>query len=316
MSILGDFSALLRTRICLVSALLVIIAGYLTDRLNVIASSSLRTQTFLDFLFSNPILPFEGIVLGMIIPFSLVAGTYVMNDYFDYQSDLENGRVDRPLVRGEIRMWEAKWLSIILFSCSILISLIMVIIYQLSPLIPLLAVLFIGIGIIYNLGVKKFGIIGHLLISLALVAPISLGVIIVEPISEWVLLNMIILSLFLLFVALGRETIKDILDVKGNHKAGKRSFAILLGLNWAARISGIIFVFGIIIGSLLLFLGFSNNLIYLGGFVAVSALLLWTATMIIRNPDPETATKARIYSRWALWLYILVIFISSFFIIL
>lgn len=311
MSILGDFSALLRTRICLVSALIVIIAGYLTHRLNVVASSSLTAQTFLDYLFNNPILPFEGIVIGMIIPFALVAGTYVMNDYFDYQNDLENGRVDRPLVRGEIRMWEAKWLSIVLFSCSILISLIMVVIYQLSPLIPLLTILFIGIGIIYNLGVKKFGIIGHFMISLALMAPILLGVIIAEPVSEWVLLNMVILSLFFLFVALGRETIKDIIDVKGDRKAGKRSFAISLGLNWAARISGIIFVIGILIGSLLLFLAFSSNLIYLGGFLIVTALLFWTAIMIIRTPDPETAVKARIYSRWALWLYISVIFVAS-----
>ncbi|MFX0125369.1 MAG: UbiA family prenyltransferase, partial [Candidatus Hodarchaeota archaeon] len=159
------------------------------------------------------------------------------------------------------------------------------------------------------------GIIGNVWVSTGYVAPFLMGTLLVGILNDWVFLNIIVICLFILFLALGREVLKDIMDIEGDLETGKRSVAISLGSHWAARISGMIYVVSIFFGSLLLFLGFKNNLIFLTGFILLVVLLIFTTILLIRNPTLETAVKGRKYTRWSLWWATALIYFSSFFIL-
>lgn len=301
MSVLKDISDLLRISLCFLASIVIMIAGYVSYRLNGVSTPDFSPQNFFDFILENEIVPLDGILIGLLAPFSLIAGTHVINDYFDYSNDMLNKRLDRPLVRGTITLKMAKVIGFSFYLLAFLITVIEVIFYDLSPILILITLFFIGIGVGYNLGVKKYGIIGNIWVSTGYVAPFLIGTLLVGILNNWVLLNIIVISLFILSLALGREVLKDIMDIEGDLETGKRSVAISLGPNWAARVSGIVYLISIFFGTLLLFLGFQNNFVFLGGFILLVVLLLVTTVLLIRNPTLETATKGRKYTRWSLW---------------
>ena len=314
MSRIKDFSDLLRISLCFLASLVIMIAGYLSYRLNGVNEVNFSPQNFLEFILKNEIVPINGVLLGLLVPFSMIAGTHVINDYYDYPNDVLNKRFDRPLVRGTIPLNVAKNIAIGFYLLALLVTIIEVVFYSLSPLLILFALFFIGLGVGYNLGVKKYGIIGNAWVSTGYVAPFLMGTLLVGILNEWVLLNIVVICFFILFLALGREILKDIMDIEGDLETGKRSIAITLGSHWAARISGIIYIISIFFGSLLLFLGFRNNLVFLVGFTLLIILLVYTTILLIRDPTLENATKGRKYTRWSLWWATALIYLSSFFI--
>jgi len=225
-----------------------------------------------------------------------------------------NQRLDRPLVRGTISPINARNLTISFYLLAVIITIVDVILFDLSLLLIPITLFFIVWGVGYNIGIKKYGIIGNIWVSSGYVAPFLMGTLIVGITSSWVIQNIIILCLFILFLALGREILKDIMDIEGDLETGKHSVAIVLGPQWAARISGAIYILSIICGGFMIFFGFKNNLIFGAGFMLLAALLIVTTVMLIRNPSLENAIKGRKYTRWSLWWATFLIFISSFFI--
>ncbi|MFX0016284.1 MAG: UbiA family prenyltransferase [Candidatus Hermodarchaeota archaeon] len=314
MSVIKDISDLLRISLCFLASIVIMIAGYLSYRLNGIIKPDFRPQNFVEFILKNEIVPLDGVLLGLIVPFSMIAGTHVINDYFDYSSDVLNHRFDRPLVRGSISLKMARNIAIVFYFLALLITIIEVIFYGLSPLLILCALFFILLGVGYNLGIKDYGIIGNIWVSLGYVAPFLMGTLLIGILNEWVFLNIIVICFFILFLALGREVLKDIMDIEGDLQTGKRSVAISLGPHWAARISGFIYCVSIFFGFLLLFLGFQNNLVFFTGFIILVVLLFVTTILLIRKPTLETAIKGRKYTRWSLWWATALIYLSSFFI--
>lgn len=311
MALLKDISDLLRISLCFLSSIVVLIAGYVTFRLNNIVNQNSSSQNFVQFIFLNDRLPFEGILLGLVIPFLLIAGTHVINDYFDYANDKINQRLDRPLVRGTITPQIAMFLAAIFYLVSFIISILLVVFYNLTFLLILAVLLFIILGVGYNTGIKKYGFIGNLWVSIGYVAPFLMGALLVGIKDNLVILNIIILSCFILSLALGREILKDIMDIKGDLETGKRSVAIILGSRSAAIISGLIYLIGMILGASLLFLAFKNNWIFLPGYALLVLLIIFTLIIVIRDPSLENAIKGRKYTRWSLWWATALIFFSS-----
>lgn len=314
MSVVKDISDLLRISLCILASIVIMIAGYLSYRLNGINIVNFSPQNFLEFILDNEIVPLDGVLLGLLVPFSMVAGTHVINDYFDYSNDLLNQRLDRPLVRGTITLKMAMSIAIGFYLLALIITVIEVRFYGLDPPLILFTLFFIALGVGYNLGVKKYGIIGNIWVSTGYIAPFLMGTLLVGILNNWVLINILVICLFILFLALGREVLKDIMDIEGDLETGKRSIAIALGSHWAARISGLIYLTSIFFGALMLFLGFRDNLVFFLGFILLVSLLLTTTVMLIRNPSLENAIKGRKYTRWSLWWATALIFLSSFFI--
>lgn len=314
MSLIKDLADLMRISLCFLASFVVLLAGYVSYRLNGVLEESFSPQNFIDFIFQNEIVPIEGIFMGLTVPFLLLGGTHTINDYYDFENDKLNQRIDRPLVRGTITPTAAKNLAISFYFLSAIITVVDVILFNLSLLLIPIALFFIVWGVGYNIGIKKYGILGNIWVSSGYVAPFLMGTLIVGITNDWVIQNVVVLCVFILFLALGREILKDIMDIEGDLETGKRSVAIVLGSRWAARISGMIYILSIIFGSVMITLGFKNNLIFVIGFILLAALLIGTTVMLIRNPSLENAIKGRKYTRWSLWWATFLIFISSFFI--
>jgi 4-hydroxybenzoate polyprenyltransferase len=309
-----DISDLLRISLCFLASFVVLLAGYVAYRLNGVQTTSFSPLDFISFILHNELVPIEGILIGIMVPFLLIAGTHVINDYFDYENDLLNKRLDRPLVRGSVSTRTALALALSFYIIALAITIIESLLW--IPIHFIIAsVLFIILGIGYNFGIKKYGFLGNIWVSMGYIMPFLMGTFIVGLVNEWVIINVAVLCLFIFFLALGREVLKDIMDIEGDEMTGKRSIAVVLGAHWAARISGLIYILSILCGcSMFLFLGFKNNLIFIIGFLFVIVLLLGTSYILNKNPSLESAIKGRKYSRWSLWWSTALIFISSFFI--
>ena len=99
----------------------VALAGYIAYRLNVYGDGN--SLSFLEFLINpSPNLPVDGVIIGLLIPFLIVTAHQVINDVFDYESDLANNRYDRPIVREAISLKGARNIAIIEYLLSILLT--------------------------------------------------------------------------------------------------------------------------------------------------------------------------------------------------
>ncbi len=271
--------------------------------------------SIVNFIVKNPILPFEGICLGLTIPFLLIAGNHTINDYYDYTSDITNQRLDRPLVKGLITPQFAFRLAILTYVMALVITCVVVVVYRISILLIPIVIFFIFLGVFYNLGIKNYGLLGNIWVSTGYVAPFAMGALFFGFMSEWVFLNLIITSSFILFLALGREILKDIMDLEGDLATGKKSVPIVLGTKNAVWLSSIVYLISILSGSSLMFFGFRGNFVFIVGYFLVVLLISYTLVMMIKNPSPDNAIKARKYTRWTLWWSTVLIFFSSFFIL-
>ncbi|MFX0115899.1 MAG: UbiA family prenyltransferase [Candidatus Hodarchaeota archaeon] len=309
-AIVKDISDLFRLSLCFLASIVVFAAGYITHRLNNYDTGIY--QSFFEFLTENEVLPPEALLISFFIPFSLIAANHTINDYFDYEIDVANNRLDRPIVRGAISLANAKKIAVGLYSSVVLLSAILVFIYGLNVFLLVLVPFFIFLSVGYNLGVKELGLLGNAWVSIGYVFPFLIGPLIIGM-DEFALVNILVICTFIFFLALGREILKDIMDIEGDIKAGMRSVAIAYGPHWAARLSALCFLITLFLGGLLMFMGFKNNEIFFLGMIALSVLLLYTGIAMMRNPDQETSIRGRKYTRWSLWLSTGIFFISSFF---
>lgn len=110
----------------------------------------------------------EYIVAFFIVLFS-AAGSFSFNDFFDYEVDCRNDRVDRPLVLGLLPRKVALASGIIFFLASILLSL------MLNPLARILVWLSLPVFYLYSLGGKKYLLFKNVVIAFAYVVTILLG---------------------------------------------------------------------------------------------------------------------------------------------
>jgi len=181
----------------------------------------------------------EFAILGFLAAVLLEASAFAMNDYFDYEVDLANKRVDRPLVRGDIGRGTALALSALFFPFGLLNAfLISIEAFIFAFLVTLLA-------FAYNAKLKEFGLIGNAYVAFTMSAPFIFGGIIAE-FSHSVLL----ISLIAFLSGLGREVMKGIEDVEGDALRNVRSVARVHGIEKAAKLSSLLFVSAVILSFL------------------------------------------------------------------
>jgi len=178
------------------------------------------------------------VLLGVLTAIFLQAAAFSLNDYCDYEVDLRNKRMDRPLVRGELSRSHALAVAILLtplgFIASVLISLEAF----------LLAFLITMAGFIYDLKLKEFGIAGNVYIAFSMAAPFIFGSVValnsITP-AVAVLASIAFLSGF------AREIMKGIEDVEGDALRDVRTIARTKGIRIAAKYSAAIFILSVIL---------------------------------------------------------------------
>jgi geranylgeranylglycerol-phosphate geranylgeranyltransferase len=218
----------------------------------------------------------------------LEASTFSLNDYYDFEIDKKNNRVDRPLVRGDITPRAALYLFYILFPLGILFS------YLVNFSCFIIASITALFALLYDTVLKKVKMIGNLFIAYTMAVPFIFGAV---SVSEEGLSSMInapavfILALIAFLAGAGREIMKDVMDYSGDKAGGVRSLPCYIG----AHASNIVSAFFYLSAILLSFLPYSSpvygsyykNMYYLVFILVADILLLSTSLHLILKKQPD-----------------------------
>ena len=230
------------------------------------------------------------VILAMIAVFFETAAGNVINDYFDYNIDLIN-KPERPIPSGRISLKNGRNYAYFLFLagtiCGFLIS------YLTNNWIPFIIVLIADIILyLYAYKLKSTPLIGNLAVGFMTgFGFVFGGYTINNP-------NIVMISLYLGFFAFvmttARELAKDIEDIEGDKSDGARTLPILIGAKIPAILSAIL----IIVDSALCPILYFNHIFgfyYLVVIAIAVVLFLYSAFLIIKSQDRETASKVSKY---------------------
>ncbi len=188
----------------------------------------------LDFSIKN-------MFLGALTALFLQASAFALNDYFDYEVDIANKRMDRPLVRGELSRRTAFIFFLVLAPLGFLTA------YLVSIEAFLLAFVITLFGFLYDAKLKEFGLVGNIYIAFSMAAPFIFGsVVATGEIRE----SSALLALIAFFSGVGREVMKGIEDVEGDALRDVKTIARTRGVEAAAKVSACLFLLSVLLSFL------------------------------------------------------------------
>jgi len=236
----------------------------------------------------------KNIVLGSIVTILVEMSVFIFNDIFNLSEDIINDP-DKPLVKKEISLNEAKIYGVLTLFSSIILS---IFISFESFILILLAII---TGMAYNITLKKTGFLGNLIVAFNTALPFYYGALLVYVFYEK---KIVIFYTIAFLTALGREIIKGIRDIVGDKKAGIRTLPVILGLKKSGYIATFLIITAIILSILPLML-VKNIVGYLLFILPTDILLLYSSLSISFHPDIANASKHRKITLIAMFLGIL-----------
>ncbi len=180
---------------------IVVLAAFFFAMGDVSRKSSLGIREFM--------IAFSGMLLFCIAS----SGIYIINDIKDAQADRSHPvKKNRPIASGALPISTALWTALALLATACIGS------YLLSPPFACVVGSYLGIQILYNIGLKKIALIDILSISIGFVLRAIAGAIILAVnISPWLLLCTFLLAMFLALCKRRREKMQ-VDDNGGNAK--------------------------------------------------------------------------------------------------
>jgi len=238
---------------------------------------------------------YEAAILGFFTALFIQAGTFALNDYCDLESDIANRRMDRPLVRGDIRKEEALLIAILATVIGIIFAVFLAVILE-SLLLFLLALTLAALGILYDVKMKELLAVSNFYIAFTMAVPFIFGGLIAAPGRIEVLLLILILSSIAFLAGFGREVMKDIADLKGDEVRDVRSVARIYGVEKAKNITIFSYSLAVILSVIPFFLvntSYFHNPAYILPVMAADALFVHTCFGLKLKPfgkrfDPKT----------------------------
>ncbi|MHA1952963.1 MAG: UbiA family prenyltransferase [Candidatus Heimdallarchaeaceae archaeon] len=175
-------------------------------------------------------------LIAFLIIFFAVAGSFAINDYFDFKIDKENQRKDRPIVLGLISRKVALYVAILFLVVGVILSIF------LNQVAMIFALINLSIFYLYSLGLKKFIFVKNLLIAYSYSAAILFGSLISDSFLEPIIIYFAVMGFI---VGLGSEIMFDIADIEGDKVLEVNTIPNKYGTKNAAIIS--IFAYFVII---------------------------------------------------------------------
>lgn len=151
---------------------------------------------FIPIFFSGQIFNYNrysDLILGF-LAFSLVASAiYIFNDICDYSTDrLHPKKKLRPIAAGKISLTMAKMIFVLTLCLGAVLG------YWLDLNFFILTMVYLGINISYSLGMKHISIVDIFFVASGFLLRIYAGGIISQtPVSHWLAIMVLLLSLFL-----------------------------------------------------------------------------------------------------------------------
>ena len=258
------------------------------------------------------------ILVGLPIPFLIVCGAMALNDYYDFDADLKNNRLDRPLISGIYSKSFALNLSIIMMVLGAILTVILYLFwpYRVQIYIFPAVLLFIGIAVSYSTWLKKYGFLGNIVVSLSYPAAMFLAMGVVGASDPEAILTLTSFVIMIFFSALGREVLKGVMDIEGDKTQGVKTIAVRYGAKKAAIFCTILFLVAVPFAPIPLILTFWSrsllaSVLYTVSIGATLLLLLSSGINLIRDPSKKVGIKGRKQTKLAFWSLVLGFFLAT-----
>lgn len=234
-------------------------------------------------------------ILIAILPAVFVEiSAFSINDYFDVETDRREGRLDRPLVSGEIPPNDALYLSIVTFILGSAIAFFINLpCFAITLILGLLAFL-------YSYKLKDLPLIGNTYIATAMAAPFVFGNLAVFPQP---LTAPTVLALIAFITGLAREICGTLRDVEGDRKGrGARTFPMIVGKQMAALYASFLFFMAVLFSffPLLFIPAYKNDINYLIPVLITDGMFMYVAYNLIWDQSKEFLWRARTITLMAL----------------
>lgn len=226
--------------------------------------------------------PWENLIFAFLTPMLLEASTFALNDYFDFDMDKENERLDRPLVRGDLKPRTALYIFFILFPLGIIASVFV------NMTCFIIAVVTGFLTILYDVWMKKIKLLGNFYVAYIMAIPFIFGGTVVSTDISPII---VVLAIIAYLTGVGREIMKDVMDFKGDQEEGVKSFPTYIGTENSNKLAALFYLIAVAI-SPVLFLHpvgevYHVNYVYLGIVLVTDIMLLYTSLNLILKEKPK-----------------------------
>lgn len=225
---------------------------------------------------------FDKFILTFFTALFLEASTFALNDYYDFEIDKKNKRVDRPLVRGDISKNTALYLFFILFPLGIVCS------YFVNLTCFIIALVTALFAIFYDVILKKIKLLGNFFIAYTMAIPFIFGAASVLTKTSFAIdlsPAIFIIALIAFLAGAGREIMKDVMDFEGDKEEGVRSFPRYIGIRKSNMISALFYIIAIALSFLPFFMSrydvYYQNYYYFSFVMVTDTMLLSTSLQLI-----------------------------------
>lgn len=249
------------------------------------------------------------IISGSIVGLFTEMGIFGFNDYFNVEEDKINSP-ERPLVKGDLNLWEALILSSVFLGIGIILPWCTLLKLPLNSTILLYSIIILDMG--YNTFLKKYGPIGNLAVSLSTAVPFIYGALLVVELPD-IPLHLWIFFLIAFLATFSREIIKDVRDAPGDLKAGLLTLPHIIGTKMCYHISSCLMITAILL-SLVAVFSVKNKIAYLITVSTTDVILLYSLIMLRRVKEcqfKETLDKFRKFSLIGMAIGIIAFLVSS-----
>lgn len=215
------------------------------------------------------------LIYAAITSFSIIGAAFIINDYWDLETDKKNKRTDKPMVRGEV----SKKIALILTINLIILGNTSAYLININT--AIITIVFTGILLAYSYYLKKIALVGNIAIAASMAIPFIFGNYIVsENLNEFV----IILAAMAFFMGIGREIIGSIRDKKGDARQGRKTLPIIIGDRKSALLAAL-FIFIAISLSPIPFISegiFFNDYYYLALVLVTDLILIFSSIKAVQ----------------------------------
>ena len=242
------------------------------------------------------------VALGFLTGFFISSYSMIMNDRYDIEVDRVNNP-NRPLVKGSVSIKEAEVAAAALLTMGLATSIL------LGWLTFLIAALFASIAWLYNYRVKRYGLLGNMLVSASVAIPYIYGAVAIGAADE-PLIYFLALTSFL--AGLGREVVKTICDIKGDEVRDVKSVARVWGAESAAKLGALFFILAILTSLLPIMLGIVG-LVYGALVSAPICIFVGLTVKILKDSSAESAYFVKRVALFGMLLGLIAFMVGGYF---
>ena len=226
--------------------------------------------------------------IAMLAVFFVALGCYALDDYYDLDEDKASGRVDRPLVTGQLSPAFARTVGVMAFAAAAILA------FFLHMAAAAIILGSIPLSFLYNLRLKRLFLLKNTVIAGAFVAPLLVGALAIdgtlEPIIAYGALLMFVLGM-------GFEVMIDIPDVRGDRELGVATIPTRYGPRVAATVAAGFYVAVMIMDPLPFLVPvdgrFQGNALFLALIIGPALSYLFFARSLVREHSREAVRRLR-----------------------